>query len=129
MSFNGTKMIVDLPAGGAYVPIAATGPVRYVRVMESLLTAEGVANAPQGIDYRLKNDGSQAGFVTAFGLAVPPAVLELGDPEARASHHGSVIGNGPNDGGPGLGPVAATVLLMARSASVMGTSVEVTQFY
>lgn len=138
LGFNGTRQIIDIPADGVvFLPIAATGPVRYIKVKESLLTAEGAANDPQGFTYKIPNDGSANGFTTAFPVAAPAgsaggdqqATLELGDPLSLASKYGSPIGNGEDDLGAGAGTRAATVLFKARSATATATSIEVSQYY
>lgn len=134
MEFNGTKQIIDIPGNGsAFLPVVATGPVRYIVAEESTLTAEGAANTLQGWGYQIKNDGSVAGYQTEFAVVptVEPsaAKLELGDPMAKRSRFGALLGNGPDTPGAGAPPLAATRLFQARSMTPTGTSIVVTQYY
>lgn len=136
--FNGTKQIINVPANtAAFIPIVATGPLRFLEIIESVLTATGTANVPQGLDYKVGNDQTVAGFTTLFATVAPtaaladakPAMIVLGDPMAKSSRHGTMLGNGQDDMGAGAGSRPATVLLMIRSATGTGTAVEVNQYY
>lgn len=120
--FNGREYIVDINgSGGAYTPILAPGPTRYVKAIESVLTAAGAANVPQGITYLLPNDATTLGFGQALPLTVNN-VLEIGDYAGTArSDQGSLLGNGPGVL-IGIGATPATTLFMARSATVTPTS-------
>jgi hypothetical protein len=132
--FNGTRQIMDIPAGGT-LAVLATGPLRYLQVTESTRTSTGVANAPAGLNYTIPNDGSPAGFTTLFPVNPPsngasdtPTKIELGDPMALHGPHGTMIGNGPGML-PGIGPTLATTLCKVSPATAAGTSVLVEQYY
>lgn len=126
--FNGTRQIIDIPgSGSALQAILATLPVRYVKVVESLLTAAGAPNVLQGFNYEIPNDDTTNGFGQLLNIP-PGVVLELGDPMSLHGVHGALLGNGPNVivGIPGGTP--ATTLFTARSATATGTSIEITQY-
>lgn len=122
--FNGTKTIVAVPGSGVPpVALLATGPVRYVKIVESQLTPAGAANAAQGFEYALPNDG----FVANFGV-VPYDVAEIGDPMALRGSHGTMLGNGPNVN-IGIGATPAATLANLRSLTATPTYVVVDQYY
>lgn len=127
--FNGTRQIIDIPGdGSAFQAILATGPVRYIKVVESLLTAEGVANTLQGFNYEIPNDNTTPGFSQVLNIP-PSVVLELGDPMSLHGIHGALLGNGPNVVVGIIGGTPATTLFTARSQTATATSIEVTQYY
>lgn len=124
---NSVSEIIDIPGdGSAYLPILAVGPVRFVEIVESTVTAEGVANALQGFDYLLPNDGSTPGFTTEFS-APPNVVVKLGDTQAQYTRHGILLGNGADTPGAGQDPIPATILIKVRSATATGTSLQILQ--
>lgn len=120
---NFTRNIIDIPANGALLAILATGPVRYVKVKESQLTAAGAANEPQGFEYTLPNDN-----FTQLLETIPGDTLGIGDPMSLRGSHGSILGNGPNVI-LGVGPTPATTLFKAQALTAAPTSIEVTQYY
>lgn len=134
ISFNGTRQLIAVNASsGAYVNIVATGPVRRFIVKESLLTAGGAAQTPQGFTYTLPNQA------TVFQVPTPSTTnepgtfpkLEIPDPEDQTFHaaFGYVLGNAADTPGAGTAPTSATVLASVRSATTTATTLEVTQIY
>jgi hypothetical protein len=139
--FNGVQYILDIATDAAVTQLLAKGPVRFVEVIESVLTAEGVANTLQGFQYQLPNDTTNAagrpGFTTWFPITTPSAEdgdpadakLEIGDRQAKYGKFGTLLGNGPDTPGAGQPPIAATVLANLRSATGTATSVIVRQYF
>lgn len=121
--FNGTRKIIDIAGDAGETDLMATGPVRYIEIEESPITADGSANTLQGFQYQLPNDS-----FTQWQEATKGETVEIGDPMALRGSHGSILGNGPNVL-VGIGPTPATVLAKLRSATGTGTSVTVTQHY
>lgn len=136
--FGGVRRIVDINGdGGAWVSILATTTSRRVVIDESQITAEGVANVPQGIiQYQIPNDGTPNGFTTIFeatqgtqgieGAATLP--IELGNPVSSRGERGEIIGQvgQPIVGVPG--GTSATVLIKLRSGTATPTSVLISEY-
>lgn len=134
--FNGTTQVIDIAAVGGLTPLLATGPVRYIKAMESTLTAAGAANATlQGFEYQLVNpDGTVGPWVpvntpTAESGDPVYTTMEIGDPMALQGSFGSILGHGPQALGMGLPEQPATTLCNIRSATATPTSIIVTQYY
>lgn len=132
--FNGTQTIVDIAGSAGVTPLLATGPVRFVRGIESVLTSTGAANTLQGFQYQLVNgDGTLGQWIPVTTPAaetgdVGDTVMEIGDPMSLRGPHGSILGNGPNYQ-IGIGVSPATVLCNLRSLTATPTSVIITQYY
>src|ERR1700735_3051422 len=119
---NGTQQIIDIPADtGGFLSILATGPVRLIEIVESTLTAEGAANAIQGFNYLIPNDGSANGFTTLFQNP-PGTVLKFAHTQAQYTKHGPPMGTGPDARGAGVPARPATTLLKVQSMTGTGTS-------
>lgn len=137
--FNGTQTIVDIAANTGATVLLATGPVRFVKGVESVLTSAGAANTLQGFQYQLvsKNTDGSVNLGPWIPLTTPAAesgdiadtVMEIGDPMSLRSSHGSMIGNGPQTLGMGLPALPATTLCNLRSATGTATSVIISQYY
>ena len=136
--YNGTHQIIDVPAAGSPISsgllaILATGPLLRFTLRESVLTAAGVANTPQGLNYVL------GGNTQVFQLPAPSTTNEPGDfPEIQVPEKGSMgfhaglgspLGHGPDTPGAGQPAIAATTLISVSSATAQGTSVEIWQDY
>jgi hypothetical protein len=123
--FNGTRTVVDIHATGTLTAVLATGPVVYVEVEESQVTAAGAVNTPQGFQFKLPNDD-----FTQLLEVIPGEVMTFGD--RHGSHagpgSGSILGNGPSYI-IGIGATAATTLFEAQSLTATATSIVVTQYY
>jgi hypothetical protein len=125
--FNGTRQNIDILATGTFTVVLATGPVTYVKVKESQVTAEGAANVPQGFQYQLWiNSTSTWGPLLE---TIPDEVMTIGDEMTSGSRHGSIVGNGPQTLGMGMPPTPATPLFRAQALTATATSLEVTQYY
>ena len=131
---NGTQQILDI-AAGTTLPVLASGPLRFLRIIESAKTSTGAANAPVGLNYTIPNDGTPNGFTTIFPVNPPsgavtdtPSKIELGDPMALHGPYGTPLGNGPGMI-VGIGPTPATTLCRVASATGAATSILVEQFY
>lgn len=130
--FNGTQTIVDIAGSAGLTPLLATGPVRFVRGVESLLTAAGNANTLQGFQYQIVNpDGTVGQWISVDVPATEggdgvDTIMQIGDPMSLSDPHGSIIGNGPSFM---LGPTAAQTLCNLRSLTVTATSVMIQQDY
>lgn len=125
--FNGTKQPIDILATGTFTTILATGPVTYVKVKESQLTAEGAANVPQGFQYQLWINATRTWGPLLE--TIPGEVMTIGDEMTQGSHRGSIVGNGPQTLGMGMPPTPATPLFRAQSLTATPTTLEVTQSY
>src|SRR5271166_3338054 len=137
--FNGTHQIIDVPAAGTPISsglldILATGPLLRFTIRESLLTAEGAPNTPQGLNYTLN------GSARVFQLPAPSVTQDPGEfPEIQVPEKGSMgfhvgygcpIGHGPDSPGAGQPDIPATVLISISSATTSNTTaVEVWQDY
>lgn len=132
--FNGTQTIVDIAGSAGLTPLLATGPVRFVRGVESLLTAAGAANTLQGFQYQIVNpDGTVGQWISVDVPATEggdstDTIMQIGDPMSLSDPRGSIIGNGPGFM-LGLGPTAAQTLCNLRSLTVTATSVMIQQDY
>jgi|SRR5882724_6749871 len=134
--FNGRVRLIDLPAGGGFSPVSATGPVRGWECRESVLTSTGAANTPQGFKVQIPNDGSVAGFATTFARPAPSVTNEPGEfPIWRErnliSEHamvGEVIGGPGGAAGAGIGTLPATVLCNLASLTATATTIEFWEF-
>lgn len=125
--FNGTRQVIDIVATGAFTTVLATGPVTYVKVKESQVTAEGAANVPQGILYQLWLNSTRTWGPLLE--TIPGDVMTIGDEMTQGSHRGSIVGNGPQTLGMGMPPTAATPLFRVQSLTATPTSIEVSQYY
>jgi hypothetical protein len=129
--FAGNRRIVDIgPNTGAFTSILAQGVVRKLVIDESQITAEGVANVPQGVlQYEIPNDGSANGFTTIFeatqGATLP---IVLGSTIADDNWMGEIIGQPGQQiiGQANLQP--STTMIKIRSGSATGTSIIVTEY-
>jgi hypothetical protein len=133
--FNGSKQIIDINNNvGALTPIYATGPVTRFVVRESLVTAEGETNAPQGLLYTLPGNAQTFAIPAASTTNDPgdfPAI-EIPDREDSGyhAHERFVIGMGPDSPGAGVAPsVNGTLLCSVKSLTGTATSVQVDQIY
>lgn len=132
--FNGTKTIVDIAGSAGLTPLLATGPVRFVRGVESVLTFAGAANTLQGFQYQINNgDGTFGPWLpvptpSAEGGDPVDTIMEIGDPMSLRGPHGSILGNGPGVL-IGIGVTPAQTLANLRSLTATATSVIVTQDY
>jgi len=122
---NFTRTVIDIGANGAPTKILATGPVVYIEVVESQVTAENAANVPQGFLYRLPNDG----FVQELEV-VPGDKASIGDRQGKhaGGGFGSILGNASSFL-IGVGVTPATVLFDAQSLTGTATSLQITQWY
>jgi len=125
---NTTIRLIDIPANGNLKTIVATGPTRAFKVSESVITAEGANNNPQGFQYKVPNDGSAAGFTTLFARAA------TGDFDQRnfiAEHgpYGEVFAGAGNSQAAGIGATAATPLIKIQSATATATTIEITEYF
>lgn len=125
--FNGTRQPIDILAAGAFTIVLATGPVTYVKVKETQVTAEGGVNVPQGFLYQLWINATRTWGPLLE--TIPGDVMTIGDEMTSGSRHGSIVGNGPQTLGMGLPPTAATPLFRAQSLTATPTTVEVSQYY
>lgn len=139
MNFNGTVKVVDIAGSAGSTAILATGPLRYLKIIESALTAAGGANTLQGFQYQLSTTDPTTGVVT-LGPWIPVGTpsteagsdaydtMQLGDPMALQGSSGSILGNA---GGYiiGIGATNPTTLCKLRSSTATPTSVVVTQYY
>jgi hypothetical protein len=132
---NGTRQIIDIGGnGGGFTNILATGPTRRLIIRESTLTKAGVANVPQGLQWKDITDGLVQ--VYALPAAVPASqpgafpqitLPDLGD-QSFVGDKGLPIGNGPSVN-IGVGVGAATTLVQIKSLTATPTSIEVIQIY
>ena len=122
---NFTRTVIDIGVNGAPTKVLATGPVVYVEIEESQVTAENAANVPQGFLYRLPNDG----FVQQLEV-IPGDTASIGDRQGKhaGGGFGSILGNGSSFL-IGVGATAATELFDAQSLTATATSIVVTQWY
>jgi len=125
--------IVDLNgSAGAFVNINANAPIRRFKIRESLLTAEGVANTPQGLQYTLYG-GTVTLAKPAPSTTNEPSefpTIEFPDPDDMSFHaeQGYIIGMGPDSPGVGVAPtLVGTLLASVKSLTATATSVEVIQ--
>lgn len=130
----GNEYILDLNAStGAFVSVLAKSTVRGLLIKESAITAEGVANTPQGvIDYKIPDDNSANGFTVVFRATGPEGSLPiaLGSAIAQRMYQGEIIGQlgQPIVGQPGGGLTTATTMIQLRSGTANATSVLVTEY-
>jgi hypothetical protein len=125
--------------GGAYVTVLATSVCRRVEVIEDFGSNAGVG---QGLEYLLPDQtsgnptvpswvgiaGSTANptaATTGFKIAPQTEPIILGQTVAFGSGSGLVLGHGPDNSG-GYS-IAATPLIMVRSASASTTTIRVTE--
>lgn len=125
--------------GGAYVTVTATSVCRSAYVIEDYGVNAGVG---QGLEYLLPDQNSPNPTVpswvgTAGSTATPTAAtagfkvapqtepITLGQPIPQQRGYGTVIGHGPDNSG-GYS-IAATPLIMVRSASATTTAIRVTE--
>jgi hypothetical protein len=133
--FNGTRVIADINGNsGTVTPIYGTGPVTKLVIRESIFTAGGSNNSPQGMQYQLP------GSTQWIPVPAPSTTNEPGDFPKIAipddsdygyhAHERFVIGMGPDSPGAGVAPsVNGTLLLNIKSLTGSGTSVQVDQIY
>lgn len=121
------RRIIDINgSGGAFVAVAATMNIRRMVIRESLLKADGSANTPQGLNYRVANDDTAGGFTTVFAIDKNDGdQIELGSLPTHGAQ-GEVIGSGPTDlvGG----SIDGTHLADLRSATANASAVEVIEY-
>lgn len=126
--------------GGAYVTVLATSVCRRIDVIEDFGVNAGVG---QGLEYLLPDQNSPNPTVPSWvgtagvtanptaataGFKVAPQTepIQPGQPIPWGAGYGTVIGHGPDNSG-GYS-IAATPLIMLRSASATTTAVRVTEF-
>jgi hypothetical protein len=139
--FSGYQYIVDIPAAGSFVELAASTATGRVVIRESPITSSGAPNPLQGaLQYQLPNDTTNAndtdGFTTIFqengapldGLA-QVATIELADGFEHILRCDKLIANGPNQGGQGIPPAPALVYCKISSATTMPTSIVVREYF
>lgn len=128
----GSDTIVDVVAGGT--PILATGPLRKLKITESVIKADGLtANVPTGLDVTLPEDNyTQVVRIlppTAAEAGAEPESFELGQDAAFHGPHGADLGNGANSPGAGIPAQPATTLCKLKPTGGGTTSVRVQQWY
>jgi len=130
------RRIIDLNAnGGGLTTIYATWVIRRMEIRESLFTAAGAANVPQGLSYYIADDGTANGFTTQFAT-VPPTASEsgaipneivIGSEFSAHGREGIPIGAGPQ---PIVGgdTTLGTKMCQLQSFTATPTSVEVLEY-
>lgn len=125
--------------GGAYVTVTATSVCRSAYVIEDFGANAGIG---QGLEYLLPDNTSPnptvPSWVGAAGSTATPTAatvgfkvapgsepITLGQPIPHGGGYGTVIGHGPDNSG-GYS-IAATPLIMLRSASASTTIVRITE--
>lgn len=135
---NLTRRLIAVGINGAPTQILATGPCRGWRIQESTVTAANGAQASQGIQVQIPNDGSAAGFATWFDR--PPNTVAAFSPNDnffenwnQISEHGDQgeVFAGPGNATPGSGipATAATVLANVQSKTATATTIEIVEYF
>ena len=126
---NTVVRLIDIGAKGVPTIVLATGPTRGFSIDESVITAEGANNVPQGFQVKIPNDGTANGFSYWFAR---PADVTFHQRNFISEHaaHGEVFA-GPGNATPGLGIGATdpTVLCILQSATAAGTTVEIVEYF
>jgi hypothetical protein len=124
---NTTIRLIDIGANGAGTKVYATGPTRGWRVFESVITAGGANNAPQGFQIKIPNDNSASGFTTWFARAADVPFDQRNFISEHAAYGEVFAGPGNATPGLGIGATAATLLCIIQSATATATTIEIVE--
>lgn len=137
---NTVVRLIVAPANndaGGPAKITASGPTRGWRIYESPVTTANAAQASQGFEVQIPNDGSANGFTTWFarpanGAGLPPTENEFSNYNDASQHgaHGEVFGTAAN-ATPGVGVPAssATHLANVQSLTATPTTIEIVEYF
>ena len=138
---NLTRRLIDIGALGAPTNILATGPTRGWVIRESIITAEGAANVPQGFQIKIPNDGTVPGFQTWFQRDAPiqNSMAPVGYSDfpffenwnhiSEHGPYGEVFGGAGNAQPSSIGATLATLLALIQSATEAPTTIEIVEFF
>lgn len=136
---NLIRRLIAVPANndaGGPVSILATGPTRGFRIRESAVTIANAAQASQGFEVKIPNDGSAAGFTTwfarpAFSASIAPSEQEFSNYNDASQHgaHGEVFGGAGNPDAASIGATTATLLAKVQSLTATATTIEIVEYF
>lgn len=134
---NLTRRLIAVGVNGAPTKVFATGPCRGWRCQESPVTTPGnAAQASQGFEVQIPNDGTAGGFTTWFARPANSANFSPNDNFFEnfnvASEHGAngEVFAGPGGAlGAGIGTTAATLLCNLESLTATATTIEFVEYF
>lgn len=134
---NLTRRLIAVGVNGAPTQILATGPTRGWRIQESTVTTANAAQASQGIQVQIPNDGTANGLTTWFDR--PPNTVAAFSPDDnffenwnQISEHGSegeAFAGPGGAAGAGVGTLPATVLCNVQSKTATATTIEIVEYF
>lgn len=134
---NLVRRLIAVGASGAPTQILATGPCRGWRIQESVVTTGNAAQASQGFECQIPNDGTANGFSVWFARPLNTTTafspndnyFENWNQISEHGPYGEVFAGPGGALGAGIGTTTATLLCNAQSLTATATTLEIVEYF